>query len=107
MSNQNHIGTNRHGGLLKEAALALDIAQKRNDAVKLAFDMIERGKITPFQTHGDFMDKVAELMSKDLRVVEEALEMDSSMADFGKVASEGGSPTNAHDAFFHRLADND
>ena len=105
MSNQNTRGTNRHGDLLKEAASALDVAQKRNDAVKLAFDMIERGKIPTFQTHGEYMDKVAELMSKDLRVVEEALEMDSSMADFGKIASDGGTTTNAHDAFFHRLAD--
>jgi len=105
MSNKTTKSASQHGELLKEAAAALDVAQKRDDAVKLAFEMVERGKIPTFQDHSQFMDKVAELMSKDLRVVEEALEMDSSMADFGKVASEGGTPTDAHSTFFHNLAD--
>jgi hypothetical protein len=106
MSNQNHKGTSHQQELLKEAASALDLAQRRTDAEKLAFSMVERGKITSFQTHGEFQEKVAELMQKDLRVVEEALDMDASMADFGKVAAEGGQSDDAHSAFFHTLAEN-
>lgn len=91
--------------LLKEAANALDSAQRRDEAVKLAFSMVERGKIPAFETFGEFQEKVASLMEKDLRVVEEALEMDVDMPDFGKVASSGGQPQDATAAFFHRLAE--
>ena len=92
-------------GLLKEAAHALEAAHKRDGAVKLAFDMVERGKIPAFETHTEFEEKVASLMEKDLRVVEEALEMDAPMADFGKIASSGPKPMDASDAFYHTLAD--
>lgn len=105
MSKQNHTGPSRQQELLKEAASALDLAAHRSEAEKLAFSMVERGKIPSFQTHEEFQEKVAELMQKDLRVVEEALDMDASMADFGKVASEGGPPTDAHSAFYHRMAE--
>jgi hypothetical protein len=91
--------------LLKEAADALDSAQRRDEAVKLAFSMIERGRIAPFADYNEFQEKVASLMEKDLRVVEEALSMDVDMPDFGKVASSGGQPQNAEQAFFHRLAE--
>jgi len=91
--------------LFKEAAVALEVAHKRNEAVKLAFDMVERGKVPPFETFAQFEEKVASLMTKDLRVVEEALEMDASMADFGKLASSGPAPADATAAFFHRLAE--
>ena len=91
--------------LLKQAADALDTAQKRDDAVKLAFNMVEQGKIPPFESYGQFEEKIASLMQKDLRVVEEALAMDSSMADFGKIASSGDVPSDATAAFFHRLAE--
>jgi hypothetical protein len=92
--------------LLKEAAGALEQSQRRMEATKLAFDMVERGKIPPFSDYASFETKVASLMSKDLRVVEEALEMDSNLADFGKVASEGkGHGNDAVSNFFHALAD--
>lgn len=91
--------------LLKEAADALDSAQRRDEAVKLAFSMVERGKCSPFSNYDEFEVKVASLMQKDLRVVEEALDMDVDMHDFGKVASTGGAPQNAEQAFFHRLAE--
>jgi hypothetical protein len=95
-----------HKELLKEAANALEAAQRRNEAVKLAFDMVERGKIPPFERYTEFEEKVASLMAKDLRVVEEALEMDASLADFGKIASTGPIPTDdATAAFYHRLAE--
>ena len=91
--------------LLKEAATALDAAQRRDEAVKLAFSMVERGKVSPFESFAEFQEKVASLMEKDLRVVEEALDMDVDMPDFGKVASSGGQPQDATAAFFHRLAE--
>jgi len=92
--------------LLKEAAGALEQSQRRMEATKLAFDMVERGKILPFSDYASFETKIASLMGKDLRVVEEALEMDGNLADFGKVASEGR-PTGNDPAsnFFHALAD--
>lgn len=94
-----------HKELLKEAANALEVAHRRDSAVKLAFGMVERGKIQPFENHQEFTEKVASLMEKDLRVVEEALDMDAPMADFGKIASSGPSPTGAADAFYHSLAE--
>lgn len=92
--------------LLEKAASALEDAHKRQSAVKIAFDMVERGKVTPFETFAQFEEKVASLMEKDLRVVEEALEMDAPLADFGKIASTGPVPTDATAAFYHRLAEN-
>ena len=67
--------------------------------------MVERGKIPPFETLSQFNEKVASLMEKDLRVVEEALEMDAPLADFGKIASSGPAPADATAAFYHRLAE--
>ena len=97
---------NNKDTLLKEAANALDVAQKRDAAVKLAFDMVERGKVPPFESYGQFQEKIASLMEKDLRVVQEALDLDADMPDFGKVAAEGDSvPDDAASAFFHRLAE--
>jgi len=104
MSN-NELDIENKDVLLKEAADALDSAQRRDEAVKLAFSMIERGKIAPFADYNEFQTKVASLMEKDLRVVEEALNMDADMPDFGKVASSGGQPEDAAAAFFHRLAE--
>ena len=91
--------------LLKEAADALDTAQRTDEAIKLAFNMIERGKVAPFETLVQFQEKIASLMEKDLAVVEAALEMDVDLPDFGKVASVGGQPNTAEEAFFHTLAE--
>ena len=92
--------------LLKEAASALEQSQRRMEATKLAFDMVERGKIPPFSDFVSFETKIASLMNKDLRVVEEALEMDGNLADFGKVASEGRAHGNDPASnFYHALAD--
>lgn len=91
--------------LLKEAADALDLAERREEAIKLAFAMVERGKVPPFETYDELTEKVASLLEKDLRVVEEAMQMDADMANFGKVAADGGSPTDASAAFYHRLAE--
>ena len=96
--------------LLKEAADLLDAAQRREDAVKLAFQMVELGKIPPFESLSALNEKVASLMGKDLRVVEQALELDVDLPDFGKVASEQNTPSltgfdAATAAMAHMLAD--
>jgi hypothetical protein len=90
--------------LLKEAADLLDVAQRREDAVKLAFSLVEKGRVPPFETFASFQEKVAGLMEKDLRVVEQALELDVDMPAFGKVAGPSV-PEDATAAFYHRLAD--
>lgn len=95
------------GALLKEAADALTVAHRRHEAEKLAFAMVERGKISPFKSYEEFQEKVASVMAKDLAVVQEALEMDSPLAEFGKVASAGPNTSDAHEMFFHRLASED
>lgn len=94
--------------LLKQAATALDLAQHRNDAVKLAFTMVEKGKARPFESFEEFEEKVAQIMQKDLRVFEEALAMDTGDVGLGKVAAaNAGAPvigTNPESDFMHRLA---
>lgn len=92
--------------LLKEAAVALDRAEKRDGAVKLAFRMVEQGKIPPFSNYDSFQEKIASLMDRNLEVVSEALDMDPSLADFGKIAEDGSGigATDPATAFFHRLA---
>lgn len=94
--------------LLKEAADALDRAQRREDATKLAFSLVEKGKIPPFDSYEAFQVKVASLLDKDLRVVEEAISLDADLPNFGKVANAGGTVVGgdaATSAFFHTLAD--
>jgi hypothetical protein len=94
--------------LLKEASLHLRRAHRRVEAEKLAFALVERGKIPSFASFDDFQEKVAEITSKDLAVVKEALAMDAPIADFGKVAEErtaGETADTATSTFFHSLAD--
>jgi TorA maturation chaperone TorD len=93
------------GVLLKKAADALDLAKLRDDATKLAFALVEKGKVPPYESYEELQDKVASLMGKDLRVVQEALELDVALPDFGKVASDAELPDDATAAFFHRLAE--
>lgn len=92
--------------LLKEAADLLDVAQRQEDAVKLAFSMVEKGKVPPYESYSSFQEKVASIMGKDLRVLEQALELDTDVPSFGlgKVASDGA-PSDPTEAFFHRLSD--
>lgn len=90
--------------LLKEAADALDLAQRREDAIKLAFNMVEMGKIPAFESYEAFTEKVAMLLEKDLQVVKQALELDVTAPSFGKVASSSSAPSDPTDLFFHRLS---
>lgn len=91
--------------LLEKAAAALEWANRLQTAEKLAFSMVERGSIPPFQTYDQFHEKVAGLMEKDLAVVREAIEIDTPAADFGKLAeATGPSGNDAETTFFHTLA---
>jgi hypothetical protein len=95
-------------GLLKEASLNLRKAHRRVEAEKLAFELVEKGKIPAFSSYETFQEKVAEICSKDLAVVKEALAMDAPIADFGKVAEESGigaGADSATSAFYHSLAE--
>lgn len=91
--------------LLKQAADAIEAAHRRDEATKLAFAMVERGKVSPFESYDEFEEKIASLMEKDLKVVREAMEMDVDLPDFGKVASGPSYPDDATAAFYHRLAE--
>lgn len=94
--------------LMKQAADAIDRHRRKDEAIKLAFSMVEKGKCEPFASFSEFDEKVATLMEKNLDAVREALDMDSGLSDFGKVASDktsiaGG--TSAEMTFFHKLSE--
>jgi hypothetical protein len=94
--------------LLKEASEGLRKAHRRIEAEKVAFALVEKGKIPAFGSYGDFQTKVAEVLGKDLDVVREALDMDGTLADFGKVAEDRGLGSEADaatSAFYHSLAE--
>jgi len=94
-------------GLLKEAADKIASFELREQSVKLAFQMVERGKCPPFKTLNELEEKVASIIEKDPKIVEQALALEPMSADLGtlsqeKTASAGGSPELA---FFHRLSE--
>lgn len=91
--------------LLKEAASALDKADRRERAEKLAFSMVERGKIPPFHSFDSFQEKVASIAADDLDVVKKALELDAGGSmELGKVAEASPTQTaDAHERFYHRI----
>lgn len=94
--------------LMKQAADSIERHRRREEAVKLAFAMVERGKCEPFESYDAFEEKVASLEEKNLEAVREALEMDSDLTNFGKVAEEKVSIPGASQAdlnFFHRLSE--
>lgn len=94
--------------LLKEASAGLRKAHRRLEAEKVAFALVEKGKIPAFASYSDFQEKVAEVLGKDLAVVREALAMDAALPDFGKVAEDrglGAETDAATAAFYHSLAE--
>ena len=95
--------------LMKEAADTIERHRRREEAIKIAMEMVERGKCEPFKTHEDLMSKVASLEEKNLDAVREALDMDSDLSDFGKIASptspEVRGANKAEADFFHRLSE--
>ena len=93
--------------LLKEAASALDQADRQERAQKLAFNMVERGKIPPFHNYQAFQEKVASIASSDLDVVKKALELDAGGSmELGKVAEATPAQTaDASQRFYNRLTE--
>lgn len=91
--------------LLKEAASALEKADRHSRAEKLAFNMVERGKISPFHSYASFQEKVAAIAADDLDVLQKALELETgSSMELGKVAEERASDsTDAHQKFYNRM----
>jgi len=95
--------------LMKQAAETIESHRRRDEAVKLAMNMVERGKCEPFKSYSDLEEKIAMLESKNMDAVREALDMDGDLADFGKVASQDNVvPPGSNKAeldFFHRLSE--
>jgi len=94
--------------LMKRAADAIEGHRRKEEAIKLAMLMVERGKCEPFASWHELQEKVATLETKNLDAVREALEMDSDLADFGKVAAPEQSVSTGSKAesnFFHRLSE--
>ena len=64
-------------------------------AEELAFKMVERGKFPQFSSFKEFNEKVAQLMTQDMDVVNRALDMDSGFDSIGNVSTtmgRGGNP---------------
>ena len=74
--------------LMKQAADKIEALERREQATKIAYLMVEKGKCEPFGTYEELEEKLASLLQKDLKVVETALEMDADLTNFGKVASD-------------------
>ena len=93
--------------LMEQAADSIEQHRRHEEAVKLAFSMVEKGKIEPFKSFDEFSEKVASLEEKNLEAVREALDMDVELTDFGKTASSNvvSGANSAEMNFFHRLSE--
>lgn len=91
------------GQLLKrEHEARLQIEKEASDlklekrAMKVAFREVELGLSQPFKTHGEFMDKVANLVKEDLDVIEKALERGyGHPSQQGELAEDSGKIMNS------------
>jgi hypothetical protein len=94
--------------LMKQAADRIELFERHNEAIKLAFAMVEKGKCPAFESFEEFQTKVALLEEKNLEAVKEALEMDAEL-ELGKIASEQSMPVpgiaGATMQFFHKLSE--
>lgn len=83
--------------------------EKKAQATKLLFKQAELGHIIFPKTHNEFQEKVAELMQKDLKVVEEAIKMATASEElsntFGSLNSDSNPSKggNAQEAFQRSL----
>jgi len=71
-----------------------DIFIKQAYATKLLFKQAELGQILFPKTHNEFEEKVAELMHKDLNVVEEAIKMAAASEELTNTFGGLENPTN-------------
>jgi len=94
--------------LMKQAADTIEVHRQRDDQIKIAMLMVERGKCEPFSSMSELEEKIASFEGKSLDVIREALDMDTDLADFGKVASNDvviAGSDRAEMNFFHRLSE--
>lgn len=76
--------------------------KKEAKATELLYKQAEMGQISMPKTYAEFQEKVAELLSKDLNVVEEAIKMASSSEEvnsFGGLEGPATKVVTARDAF--------
>lgn len=94
--------------LQKTAAMLSHLNEKRAElekkakATELLYKQAEMGQIKFPETYADYREKVAELLSKDLNVVEEAIKMASSTEEtnsFDGLEVKQANVTNARDRF--------
>jgi hypothetical protein len=100
---------------LKKAALMLShlksekaLLEKKAKATELLYKQAEMGQIQFPKTHSEYEEKVAELMSKNLEVVEEAIKMASSSEpnSIGGLGKEAILTTSPHSIFAKSLIEN-
>jgi len=100
---------------LQKAALMLShlknekaILEKKAKATKLLYKQAEMGQIQFPKTHSEYEEKVAELMSKNLDVVEEAIKMASSAEpdSIGGLGKEANLTQSPHSIFAKSLIEN-
>jgi len=76
--------------------------EKEAKATELLYKQAEMGQVRFPQTHAEYQEKIAELLSKDLNVVEEAIKMASSTEDsntFGGLDNNEVKVLSARDQF--------
>jgi len=78
----------KHAKLYKDKICELEkTASETARAEKLAYSLVEKGKIAPFRNYEEFREKVASLASQDLNVVEKALEFDTGALSIGDIGN--------------------
>lgn len=83
--------------------------EKKAKATELLYKQAEMGQIKFPQTHAEYQEKVAELLSKDLNVVEEAIKMASSTEEINSMGghlTKQAKVTNARDNFAMSIVEN-
>ena len=80
--------------------------EKRAKATELLYKQAELGQIKFPKTFAELQEKVAELLSKDLKVVEEAIKMASTSEDmnsWGGLETNAGMVSGAHEVFANTI----
>jgi hypothetical protein len=93
-----------HKELMKEAADKLASYQLRDQAIKIAFDLVELKRCKPFSSYDEFEEKVASIVERGPALVAEALSMQPLEQELGTLTVEKtASVGDAAEEFFHRL----
>lgn len=90
--------------LAKEAAEKLASFVTRDQAIKLAFRLVEERRCKPFTTNAEFEEKVAFIVEKGPELVEQALDLGPVEQSVGELTQEKtASAEDPATAFFHKL----